>query len=220
MEVCVADATEEELALAARVRRPFFISGYQEPYMRDIVRAFRLLHGRKSYLEIGTFDRGNLAYVSTLLANDAVLVGVDTQEESRRDGLLRSNLKPGQRYISVVGDSQDPGTLAQVRAQVGSLDAIFIDGNHVASAALSDYANYGAMVGAGGLAMFHDSLWEGDAKHKGVADALAEIDRLDPIYLVPGEGPCHRFMRTMGREAKWGVVGIHFIDQAAASQAL
>jgi hypothetical protein len=46
--------------------------------------------------------------------------------------------------------------------------------------------------------------------YKGVADALAEIDKLDPLYLIPGERPCYRFMRPMWRDETWGVVAVHF----------
>jgi predicted O-methyltransferase YrrM len=210
MAICADTASSEELACAERLRHPFLIPGYPEPYMLDIVRAFRLLRGRRSYLEIGTFDRGNLAFTSTLLADDAVLIGVDTQDEQRRDALLSASLKPGQRYVSIVGDSRHRETVERVNAflrssGLASLDAVFIDGNHIGSAVMSDYANFGGMVASGGIVMFHDSLWEGDTQFKGVADALAEIDKVDPIYLVPGEGPCHRFMRTMSREAQWGV---------------
>ena len=215
MSASVGNATDAELALAMVARRPFLIAGYPEPYMHDIVRAFRLLRGRKSYVEIGTFDRGNLAYASTLLADDGVIIGIDTQDEPRRDAMLRGILKSGQRYASVVGDSRDPATVARVRSLLdslsnGSLDSAFIDGCHTAQAVLSDYANYGSMVSRGGVVMFHDSLWEGDDMYKGVADALAEIDKLDPLYLIPGERPCYRFMRPMWRDETWGVVAVHF----------
>lgn len=211
LAICSAPASAQEVKTASFLRRPFLIDGYAAPYVLDIVRAFRLLAGVQTYLEVGTFDRGNLRYVSSLLADDALLIGVDTQEEPKRDAQLRSLLKPGQRYVSIVGDSREPAIIGKVvTALAGApLQAAFIDGCHTAHAVLCDYANYGDVVAPGGVVMFHDSVWEGDATYKGSADALAEIDKLDPIYLVPGEGSCYRFMRPMFRDPVWGVVGVH-----------
>lgn len=211
LKICVPLANEEELKFAAACRLPFQIEGYQDSYMHDIIRAFRLISGRKTYLEVGTFDRGNLAYVARLLADDALLIGVDMQEEEDRDRLLRSQLKPGQTYISVVGDSRDPATVANVQNALRghALDAVFIDGGHTAHTVMCDYVSYGELVAPNGLVMFHDSMWEGNDTFKGTADALAEIDRFDPIYLVNGVGAPHRFIRPMWRDEIWGVVGVH-----------
>jgi hypothetical protein len=210
LSVCAEFASESELEDCARIRAPFGIKNYASPYTNDIVRAFRLLKGLKSYVEVWTFDRGNLAYVASLLDDEAVLVGVDTQVEDTRDNLLKSCLKPGQRYMSVVGNSLSPQTLEQVNTVLDGkpIDAVFIDGEHTAYAVLSDYVNYGSLVVDDGFILFHDSLWEGDNQYKGSCDALAEIDRLNPIYLIPGDGPCHRFMRPLFRDPIWGVVGV------------
>ena len=209
--VCNPLASADEIAAASTCRRSFLIDGYERPYMLDIIRAFRMLCNKRIYVEVGTFDRGNLAYVSRLLADDALLIGVDVQAEEIRDVRLKQVIKPNQRYISVIGDSRAPETVSAVAAALDGrrADAVFIDGGHTAHAVLCDYVNYGVLVAHNGLVMFHDSLWEGTDVYKGSADALAEIDKLDPIYLVTGEGPAHRFMRTMWRDEIWGVVGIH-----------
>lgn len=211
LAICNPLASAEELEVAKRCRQPFLIDGYGTPYMHDVVRAFRTIRGKRTYIEVGTFDRGNLAYASDLLADDALLIGIDLQAEETRDAKLRQTLKPSQRYLSIVGDSRTPETIASVKAALGDrpLDAIFVDGGHTAHAVMCDYVNYGEMVYPGGVIMFHDSLWEGTSVYKGCADALAEIDKLDPIYLVDGKTPCHRFMRTLWRDEMWGIVGVH-----------
>lgn len=210
LEICQPVAQPDDLSACSNVRSSFMLPDFPKPFVYDIVRAFRLLRGAKTYVEVGTFDRGNLAYVASLLADDALIVGVDIQAEETQDAKLRSVLKPGQQYVSVVGNSQDPATVAKVRQTLGNrpLDAVFIDGDHTAYGAMSDYVNYGELVTAGGFVLFHDSLWEGDGKYKGVADALSEIDRLEPIYLVTGNGPIYRFMRPMFRDPLWGIVGV------------
>lgn len=212
---CAGPATDEEIAYALKCRAPFAIPGYPDPYMPDIVRAFRLVSRARTYIEIGTFDRGNLAYVSQLLADDALLIGVDIQAESDRDARLRSVLKPSQRYVSVVGDSRAPATIDAALAALDGLplDCVFIDGGHTAHAVMCDYVNFGERVRPEGLVMFHDSLWEGDARFKGTSEALSEIDRFDPIYLVPGAAPCRRFMRAMWKDEIWGVVGVHRVER-------
>lgn len=173
-----------------------------------------MIIGRRTYLEVGTFDRGNLAYAAHLLAENAVIIGVDVQAEENRDNLLRQHLKEGQTYISIVGDSRDPATVSKVTSVLGEdrkLDVAFIDGVHTAHAVMCDYVNYGELMESGGLIMFHDSMWEGSSQYKGSADALAEIDRLEPIYLIDAVGPPHRFMRPLWRDDIWGVVGVRVV---------
>jgi FkbM family methyltransferase len=215
LKISEAAPSNKEMETANLIRRHFVKSGNPLPYMKDIVRAFRMLRGAKSYLEIGTFDRGNLAYVAGLLASDAILIGVDIATDEELDQRLRKQLKQGQSYVSIIGDSQNDQTVTSVKRVLGGreLHAVFIDGNHTAPAVINDYANYGGLVEEAGIIMLHDSLWEGNSIDKGTADAIAEIDKLEPIYSVPGEGHCHRFMRTPWRKETWGVVGVHLASE-------
>ena len=93
------------------------------------------------------------------------------------------------------------------------MDAVFIDGDHTAYGVMSDYARYEGLVGDSGVVLFHDSVWEGTPEHKGSADALCEIDKLDPVYLVDGDAPPRRFIRPMFRNEFWGVVGVVFASE-------
>lgn len=212
LNLCQELPTDEQLSYITDIRREFNIGDYQAPYVRDVARAFRLLQQKRTYLEIGTFDRGNLAYVSTLLADDALIIGVDVVDEPTRDALLRANLKPNQRYVSVVGSSRAKDTSEKVvQALEGRpLDAVFIDGDHTAFGVMSDYARYEQLIDDNGVILFHDSVWEGSGQYKGTADALAEIDKLDPVYLIDGENPVRRFLRPQFRNEFWGVVGVVF----------
>jgi SAM-dependent methyltransferase len=216
LAICVPLPTESEQEGARKIRREFLIEGQPEPYVDDFVRAFRRLKGLRTYLEVGIFDRGNLAYLSGLLADDALLIGVGAQEDEGRDALLRAKLKPGQQYAFIKGDSRRPETAAAVSEILSgrALDAAFIDGDHTAYGVMCDFTNYRPLLRRGGLMMFHDCLWEGDATFKGACDALAEIDKLTPIYLVPGSGDCRRFMRPLFRDPIWGVVGFCFFGRA------
>lgn len=212
LQIAQPVATAAEIADTVAFRAKFRVGDYAEPYVSDVLRAFRLLRQKHFYLEIGIFDRGNLAYVASLLADDAVLIGVDVQDDEERDRLLRASLKPGQTYHSVIGSSRDPRVVAEVHALVGAnrLDAMFIDGDHTAYGALSDYALYEDLISDDGVILFHDSVWEGDESYKGVCDALDEISRVEPIYMIDGSNPVRRFCRPVWRDSLWGVVAVIF----------
>jgi hypothetical protein len=212
LEVCQEIPSADEIKDVLDIRQPFSIPGYPKPFVTDVVRAFRLLKDKSTYLEIGIFDRGNLAYASSILSPNAVLIGVDTQEETNLDNLLITKLKKSQTYETVVGNSRASTTVSRVKSILGKgkLDAVFIDGDHTAYGAMSDYALYENMISSDGIVLFHDSVWEGAEGYKGVADALAEIDKIDPVYLIDASNPCRRFMRPMWRDQLWGVVGVVF----------
>jgi hypothetical protein len=132
---CDALAPEEELASVLALRSIFRVDNYPDPYMNDISRAVRLIRGAKSYLENGTFDRGNLAYIAMLLAEDAVIVGVDIQDEPLRDEKLRNLLlKTSQTHLPIIGDSRLRSTRELVKdaLQGHRMDAAFVDGDHTA----------------------------------------------------------------------------------------
>jgi len=219
---CDPPATPEEEALAVEIRDEFLSPGQSAPFMRDVIRTARLLRGARTYAEIGIFDRGNLAYMSRVLADDAVLIGVDVDADRDRDRKLRSLLKPGQRYVFVQGDSRSQAVRdGVVEAMDGrALDCVFIDGGHDAFTVMHDYAVFSELVKPDGLVFFHDSLWEGDADFKGVAQALQEIDRLDPIYLVGGDHPCHRFIPSLWRTPLWGVMGVLPMSQRLVARSV
>lgn len=205
-------ATPSEVSDTLAYRSKFRVGDYTDPYVDDVLRAFRLLKDKKFYLEVGIFDRGNLSYMSSILADDAVLIGIDIQEDPERDAILRSTLKPAQTYHAVIGSSRDPEVVRAVHEILGAdrLDGIFIDGDHTAYGAWCDYALYEELVSDQGAILFHDSVWEGDDRYKGVCDALDEISRVDPIYLIDGMNPVRRFSRPLWRDSLWGVVAVIF----------
>jgi predicted O-methyltransferase YrrM len=206
-----APAAEGELAAAGAVRRRFAFKGHSEPYVHDIVRAFRLARGLSRYVEIGTHDKGNLAYVSDLLAPDAVIVDVDIAPNPEREKMLRGHARQTQTIHTVIGDSGRDETFERVVGALGGkpADLVFIDGNHTALYHLNDYAMYSRLVRPGGLVFMHDVYWVGDAKVQGSCAATLHIDRLTPVYVVEGpDKPVHRFCPTLAGSDDWGRVGI------------
>jgi cephalosporin hydroxylase len=65
-----------------------------------------------------------------------------------------------QRLELIEGDSHDPGTLERVRELVrpGSVDLLFVDGDHTYEGVRADFELYGPLVRPGGLIAFHDVL--------------------------------------------------------------
>jgi cephalosporin hydroxylase len=134
--------TSAEMEQAQNIRSAFLFPNDPCPYMVDIVRAFRLLKGKQTYIEIGTYDKGNLAYASTLLALGAHIIDIDIAAYPEATQHLQQILQPSQRLTTIVGNSRSPETVTKVRTalDVELVDAIFIDGDHVADAVMADLA--------------------------------------------------------------------------------
>ena len=90
-----------------------------------------------------------------------------------------------------------------------------IDGDHTAYGTMCDYALYESFIADDGLILFHDSVWEGDENYKGVCDALDEISRVDPVYMIDGSNPVRRFTRPLWRDSLWGVIAVIFASDQA-----
>jgi cephalosporin hydroxylase len=179
--------------------------------MVDMVRVFRLFKNASVYIEIGTYDKGNLAYASEPLAADAHLIDVDIIDHPDRRELLKKHIKPTQRLTSIIGDSTAQSTVEKVQQALGGqlADGIFIDGNHIAEVVIADYAYYSPLVKPGGFIFFHDVYWAGDEKYFGVSRAIAEIDRIKPVFVVFMHHPVHRFLPWLSKaDAVWGGVGM------------
>lgn len=203
------DAEELDKALATRKR--FLFPKDHLPYMVDMVRVLRLLKNASVYIEIGTYDKGNLAYASELLAANAHIIDVEINDHPDRRELLKKHIKTSQRLTSIIGDSTAQATVEKVQQALGGqlADGIFIDGNHIAEVVIADYAYYSPIVKPGGFIFFHDVYWNGDDKYYGVARAMAEIDRLAPVYVVLMQHPVHRFLPWLSKgDTIWGGVGM------------
>lgn len=203
--------SSSEADAAARIRAAFLLDGDPAPYMTDVIRAMRLLSGRHRYVEVGTYDKGCLAYCSTLLARDALLVDVDVDARPDQTAKLQRFIQPGQTLVTVLGDSTAPSTLARVAEAVGreGADCIFIDANHSAAFAWADYANFSNLLADAGVMLFHDVYWQGDGTCIGASTAMEWIDRLDPVHVVFTDHPVHRFFPWFVKDVVvWGGVGI------------
>lgn len=210
LDAARAPATPEELAKANSIRAIFCKPGANAAYMADAVRAFRLLKGAGAYLEIGTEDKGNLAYVSSLLSSQALIIDMDIERSEAQQRKLIAAVPATQKLHFVTGSSFEKSTIEKVAAILGEtrLDAIFIDGNHSRNIVLADFNNYAQFLKEDGLVFIHDVYWEGDRSTHGSVPALEWIDRTYPTYVVMEDRPVHRYLPFQFDTVTWGCFGI------------
>jgi predicted O-methyltransferase YrrM len=204
-----AVVTAADLAQAESVRRRYELDKWTNPYMVDIIRAFRLLDGASAYVEVGTRDKGNLAWLAPKLAPGASMVDVDIDKYDTSQERLCADLVDID-YHAITGDSIALETLAQVKAALGprQADAIFCDSSHMYNHTLAEFDLYFPLVKSGGVLMYHDCFWEGNEVDKGKCQAMEAIDRLIPVYCVYTTEPVHRFRARSEKGDVWGGVAI------------
>lgn len=207
-------ASKNELENANRIREKFYLKEGHGAYMTDIVRAFRLARGAECYIEVGTRDKGNIAWLSTLLSPTAQIIDVDLEQISEAQDRLINYLPSGFRYSAIEGDSIGFETINSVHKTLqGSLaDIIFLDSNHMYSHFAKELSLYWQFLKPGGILLIHDVFWEGNDTEKGKAQAADRIDRYLPVYVVSMNNPLSRFYFQPGHKDSWGGVGIIIKD--------
>jgi len=92
----------EELQSAQRARADLLLPGEAEPYMDDIVRAFRLVKGSRAYVEIGTYAGG--IRMQQVLADGSRALAVMRGVGSASGPLALVNLTSGDVIRTLVPD--------------------------------------------------------------------------------------------------------------------
>jgi len=124
-----------------------------------LVRHVVLGHPRKDvYLEIGSALGGSLLFFGRLMNPGALLLSVDSAGSPSLEQVARDMTGNGKKVHLITGNSRTPGTVAQIRKTLDGreVDVLFIDGDHSYFGCASDAHNYSALVGKGGLMIFHD----------------------------------------------------------------
>lgn len=127
-----------------------------------IVRA----HNPRVVVEIGSREGGTLCQwigVSTVecaIAVDLPGASWGTAEEVDYDIWQRWATAHDVDLTVLLGDSHQPEMLEHVTAALGGrgIDFLFIDGDHSAAGARSDFEMYGPLVRPGGIIAFHDVM--------------------------------------------------------------
>jgi len=218
LDVTNARASEADVDHAIEVRREYFLDIAPNPYMVDVSRAFRLAKGATVYIEVGTQDKGNIAWLArTKLPPGATIIDIDFEAYPENDAKIRAELTAsGFDYHPLRGDCLSDEILAQVRDILAGrqADLIFCDSHYTYEHTITEFSLYYPLVKSGGFLFFHDSVWSGDTAaewpemHKrGKGFAIADLDRYYPAYLLEGwDAPVRRFTMPPLPVTYWGTV--------------
>jgi cephalosporin hydroxylase len=209
----------DELRTAVAVRREYVIPGWGEPYMDDVIRAFRIAKGAKVYIEVGTQDKGNIAWLArTQLAPGATIIDIDMVDYPDNDRKIVEEMKAGGfDYHSIRGDCLSDIVLEKVKTILGgrSADIIFCDSHYTYEHTITEFAQYYPLLRQGGFLMFHDAQWpgnpagEGEMGKKGKGLAVEQLDRFYPAWMVVGpDTPLYRATPIVSRDGHWGTLAI------------
>ena len=140
--------------------------------LTELVRFLQLVRDRapRRVCEIGTSAAGTLYALTRVAAAEAVILSVDISIPQTARTLREKLAKPGQRIVSIEGDSQSEGTKAAVEEALAGepLDVLFIDGDHSYSGVRTDFELYAPLVRPGGVIGLHD-INEDYATRKGIS---------------------------------------------------
>jgi predicted O-methyltransferase YrrM len=108
--------------------------------------------------EIGTSAGGTLYALTRIAESDAVIVSVDLTIPLATRSARARLARPGQRVVSLEGDSHDEATRAAVEEAAGRqpIDVLFIDGDHSYDGVRADFELYSSLVRPGGIIGLHD----------------------------------------------------------------
>lgn len=211
-------ANEADVEEANAVRKEYFLDIAPNPYMVDISRAFRLAKDAKVYIEVGTQDKGNIAWLArTKLHPGATIIDIDFEAYPANDAKIFDELtSSGFDYHPLRGDCLSDGIIEQVKTILNGrqADLIFCDSHYTYEHTMTEFSLYFPLVKSGGFLFFHDSVWSGDVSaewpemHKiGKGFAIADIDRYYPAYLLEGwDAPVRRFTMPPLSVTYWGTV--------------
>lgn len=107
-------------------------------------------------VELGTQHGGTYWAWCQIAADTASIVSIDLPGNDERRSRLRSYPRRTQSQTLIEGDSHDPRTVRMVDGLRGSVDLLFIDGDHSYEGVRSDFENYAHLVKPGGVIAFHD----------------------------------------------------------------
>jgi len=187
--------------------------------MEDVIRAFRVAAGAKVYIEVGSQDKGNIAWiVRTKLPLGAIIIDIDLVPYPENDAKIASELSGRYEYYQIRGNSLSDNTVAQVRSILAGrrADVIFCDSHYTYAHTLTEFALYFPLLRKeSGYLLFHDAQWPGDPAgqgemaEKGKGLAIEQLDRFYPAWMVVGaDEPLHRPIPILSRQGHWGTLAI------------
>ena len=164
---------------------------------------YRLARDARSgpVVEIGRFKGGSTIVLAAGLPDGVELWSYDLHiaphprlRGEQLDGELRGVLERyglAAKVHLVVGDSRT------VEPPPDAPEVVFLDGDHTYDGVRADFTRWGALVRPGGHLLFHDAVDSGGwgNAYRGVARAVAELDRNSQWARRPGAGSIAHFVK-------------------------
>lgn len=155
----------------------------------------------ETVLEIGTARGGSFYVWCRWLDSASTFVSLDLpgSHGEKDPGFLRAFTDS--EVVTVRGDSHDPATRDRVAEAVdGTVDFLFIDGDHSYEGVKSDFEMYGSLVGDGGMIALHDvdhaegveTFWREIQKEYETETISYERDKISDPGHTCGIGVVHR----------------------------
>jgi predicted O-methyltransferase YrrM len=162
--------------------------------------------GVRSFLEIGARSGVSFGRIAEALDSPSKVVAVDLPggpwgspdtDRSLRDTAGRLTTK-GHDVDLVLGDSRDPGIVAQVERSM-PFDLLYIDADHAYESVKADWENYGPMAAM----VAFDDIWSRDRDIGGGAVLACGVPRL---WREIRQG--HRYLEIAGTENRTHGIGL------------
>lgn len=133
-------------------------------------------------VEIGSLYGGTLWYWS-FLPRIETLVSVDVPSDAAHVAVAVREARKSWpawladrvTFVDVHADSHDPATVDVVRDELGTIDFLFVDGDHTYEGVRADWLAWSPLVRPGGLVAFHDSWPNADRHEPGVVRWVDEL---------------------------------------------
>jgi predicted O-methyltransferase YrrM len=160
-ELAQADASGRLLEIPGLVDVRVHVGPVEASQKRDellgLLERIRALEPR-SVCEIGTSAGGTLYLLTRVSRPDALVISVDLVIPPNTAAARRRMARPGQRLVSIRGDSQAQTTRDRVAELLAGepLDVLFIDGDHSYEGVRRDFELYSPLVREGGIIALHD----------------------------------------------------------------
>jgi predicted O-methyltransferase YrrM len=154
---------------------------WEAEYLFTVARRARI-----GILETGRFNGGSLFLMGCAAPDNVPIYSIDIAPQN--DDLLREKLQaflPGRSIDLIVGDSQHGSY-----PHIGTIDLLFIDGDHTYEGCLNDLRNWYGNLTVGEHLVLHDAYL---GQH-GVQDALLDFMQQHPeldVVQSPYIGPSH-----------------------------
>ncbi len=210
LAAAAAPATPAQVAEVEEIRRAFRDAGSGPGYSVDYARAFRVARGALCYIEVGSRDKGTLAWVSGMLAPEATIVDIDLAHRAEATERLRARMRPEQRLVQIEGNPVEEKTLLRLRRAIGleAAEVIFLDSGPMYAHARDEFAKYWHFLRPGGVMLVHDVFWEGNETGKGKAQFFDMLSASVPVYQLFMNEPLCRFHANPAKRDAWGGFGL------------